>query len=197
MQHLSERAEVSEAEQRAEAELALVVAARSNPDAFAPLYRRYVEMIYRFCYRRLGTREEAEDATSITFQKALRALHRFHGGSFRAWLFAIADRTTLDRLRRGRREQPLDDAFLIPDRTNGPEALVLGADARDRLREALSVLTADQRRVIELRLSGLDTAEIAQAMERNRNAIDALQFRAVQRLRQVLIDAHPEGLLDG
>lgn len=197
MQQLDERSSVSEAEQRSAAELALVEAARDNPDAFAPLYQRYVDQIYRFCYRRLGTREEAEDATSITFQKALRSLRLFHGGSLRAWLFSIADRTTLDRLRRGRREQPLEHAFLVPDRGETPEEFALGADARRQLRQALSVLTPDQRRVIELRLSGLDTAEIAQAMERNRNAIDALQFRAVQRLRQVMAESHPEGLLDG
>ena len=197
MQWLDERSGVSEAEARADAEFALVQAARANAEAFTPLYQRYVDSIYRFCYRRLGTREEAEDATSVTFQKALRSLGSFQRGSFRAWLFAIADRTTLDRLRRGKREQPLEHAFLIPDRAQGPEEYALGADARHRLREALASLTADQRRVIELRLSGLDTAEIAQALERNRNAIDALQFRAVQRLRQVLIDAHPEGLLDG
>lgn len=187
---------VDEAERFAAAELALVEAARRDPDAFAPLYERYVAMIYRFCFRRLGTREEAEDATSITFQKALRSLRSFHGGSFRAWLFTIADRTTLDRLRRGKREQPLDQAFLIPDRTRSPEAEAVGADARRRLWEALVVLTPDQRRVIELRLSGLDFGEIAQVLNRNRNAIDALNFRAVQRLRQVLMTAHPEGLLD-
>ena len=197
MQQLDERTGMSEAEARADAEFALVQAARTNPEAFTPLYQRYVDPIYRFCHRRLGTREEAEDATSITFQKALRSLGSFQRGSFRAWLFAIADRTTLDRLRRGKREQPLEHAFLVPDRGETPEDLALGADARRQLQAALSVLTADQRRVIELRLSGLDTAEIAQVLDRNRNAIDALQFRAVQRLRQTMIEAHPEGLLDG
>lgn len=197
MQRLDEQSTMTEAEQRAAAEFALVEAARVDAGAFAPLYQRYVDQIYRFCYRRLGTREEAEDATSITFQKALRSLRSFHGGSFRAWVFSIADRTTLDRLRRGKREHPLEHAFLVPDRGETPEEFALGADARRQLREALSVLTPDQRRVIELRLSGLDTAEIAQALERNRNAIDALQFRAVQRLRQVMTETHPEGLLDG
>jgi DNA-directed RNA polymerase specialized sigma24 family protein len=37
--------------------------------------------------------------------------------------------------------------------------------------------------VVELRLSGLDGDEIARATGRSRNAVDALQFRAIARLR--------------
>ena len=52
----------------------LVLAAKRERAAFAPLYQRYVDPIYRYCYRCLGNRHTAEDATSLIFTKALAAL---------------------------------------------------------------------------------------------------------------------------
>src|SRR6478735_9142807 len=111
MTELQERGSPADTEH--DDEWMLVQAAIVDPAAFDPLYRRYVESIYRFCYRRLCVREEAEDATSVTFAKAMRSLASFRGGSFRAWLFSIADRTTLDHLRRSRREEPLESASFV------------------------------------------------------------------------------------
>lgn len=167
-----------------ESDADLVAAALEDPSAFAPLYRRHVDAIYRFCLRRLGTREDAEDATSHVFAKALASLGGFRGGSFRAWLFAIADRHTLDRMRIRRTNAPLNDAENVPDTGLSPEAAVLASDARVRLRQRLDCLTEDQRRVVELRLSGLTGDEIAATTGRSRNAVDALQFRAIARLRR-------------
>jgi RNA polymerase sigma-70 factor (ECF subfamily) len=134
----------------------------------------------------MGSREEAEDATAQVFTKALAALQTWRGGSFRAWLFAIADRHTLDQLRSRKSQYPLEAAELVPDRGPSPEAAVIDADARDSLHRLLVALTPDQRRVIELRLSGLNGDEIAHATGRSRNAVDALQFRAVARLRTLI-----------
>lgn len=184
MTELRERGSPSDTDR--DDEWMLVQAAIVDPAAFDPLYRRYVDTIYRFCYRRLGVREEAEDAASVTFAKAMRSLRSFRGGSFRAWLFAIADRTTLDRLRRSRREEPLETASFVPDTGETPEEFAINDEARRQLRAALVVLTTDQRRAVELRLSGLDGHEIAQAMGRNRNAIDALQHRALERMRRLM-----------
>jgi RNA polymerase sigma-70 factor (ECF subfamily) len=164
----------------------LIAAALRDRAEFAPLYRRYVGGIYAFCFRRLGSREEAEDAAAQVFTKALAALPSWRGGSFRAWLFAIADRQTLDRLRARKSEFPLDAAELIPHGGPSPEAAVIDADARASLRRLLAALTPDQRRVVELRLSGLNGDEIALATGRSRNAVDALQFRAVARLRNLI-----------
>ena len=44
--------------------------------SFGILYERYVDRIYAFCYRRLQSREAAEDATSQTFVKLLIALQK-------------------------------------------------------------------------------------------------------------------------
>lgn len=170
-------------EECAEDDATLVAAALRDRAAFGPLYRRYVDGIYGFCFRRMGSREEAEDATAQVFTKALASLPAWRGGSFRAWLFSIADRHTLDRLRAQKPVSPLEAAERIPHSGPSPEAEAIDADARDYLHGLLAVLTPDQRRVIELRLSGLDGDEIARATGRSRNAVDALQFRAISRLR--------------
>ncbi len=51
----------------------LVAQAQLDRQAFAPLYARYADPVYRYCYRRLGHPEVAADATSQTFARALAA----------------------------------------------------------------------------------------------------------------------------
>src|SRR5690242_1419996 len=90
---------------------ALVTQAQAGDRAaFALLYDRYVGPIYRFCYRRLGGKEDAEDATSSIFINALAALPTYCAdrGSFRSWLFAIAHHALIDHARSRRPTADLD-----------------------------------------------------------------------------------------
>lgn len=167
---------------------ALVVAAQRDRAAFAPLYARYARLVYRYCYRRLGDHEAAEDATSQTFIKALDGLGRFGGGSFRAWLFAIADRDVTDRYRRRRLQVGIDEATMLASAECGPEETAIAAETRWALYAALPRLTADQQRVVALRLSGLSGPEIAAVIGRDLEAVKGLQYRAYARLRCVLGD---------
>ena len=134
-------------------EAAIVARARLDPAAFAPLYQAYLAPVYRYCYRRLGSREAAEDATSLVFERVLRSLAAFRGGSFRAWLFAIAHNTVADSYRRRGSDPPISEALDIVDPAPPPEQVALRlADQRRLLTTALALLPADQRQVIELRL---------------------------------------------
>jgi DNA-directed RNA polymerase specialized sigma24 family protein len=81
-------------------EALLVARAKEDLTAFAPLYARYLTPVYRYCYARLGDREAAEDATSQVFTRALVALPEHRGGSFGAWLFAIALNVVANQHRR-------------------------------------------------------------------------------------------------
>jgi len=164
----------------------LVARARLEPRAFAPLYDRYLDPIYRYCYRRLGTREAAEDATSAVFARALAALPAYRDGSFRAWLFVIAHNIVIDTHRRRRPEQPLADQYEPVDRDPTPEEAALASDARQSVHDLLAILPADQRRVLELRLAGLTGAEIAHVLGRSVAAVKMLQLRAMTRLRAEL-----------
>src|SRR5687767_14154323 len=74
----------------------LVASAKRDRAAFAALYRRYVEPVYRYCDRCLGNRDAAEDATSLIFTKALAALATCRDDRFRSWLFTIAHNVIVD-----------------------------------------------------------------------------------------------------
>jgi RNA polymerase sigma-70 factor, ECF subfamily len=164
----------------------LVAAAQRDPRAFEPLYARYADPVYRYCWRRLGDADAAADATSLIFIKALAALPRYRAGSFRSWLFSIAHNTVVDGLRSTRHDAPFDPAFDPVDPAPGPEELALAGDAGRQVRSLLGRLSTDQRHVVELRLAGLTDREIATALGRNLPAVRMLQTRAVARLRTLM-----------
>lgn len=166
----------------------LAARAREHPAAFAPLYRRYARPVYLYCFRRLGNRELAEDATSQVFTKALAAMPRYRGDAFRAWLFTIAHHVVADVYRRRRPVAPLDDAWNVADDTVSPEESAINADGDRTVLHLLSHLTPDQRDVVELRLTGLNGVEIAQVLGKRPATIRATQFRAYQRLRELLTE---------
>ncbi len=165
----------------------LVRLAKADRQAFGLLYDRYVDRVYRYCYRRLQTREAAEDATSQVFIRAMTAIasHR-DGTSFPAWLFTIAERVVIDVWRRQRPQVSIDDIPERMDHDPTPEQAALDSEDRAALRTLLHQLPDDQRRAIELRLADLTGPEVAQVMGRPSGAIKMLQFRAITTLRRLL-----------
>lgn len=174
---------------RADDDAALVASAQRDYAAFGPLYDRYAEPVYRYCYRRMGSHEAAADATSQTFLKALAALPRYRAGSFRGWLFAIAANVVTDVHRRRGVGLFTSDPSLVEavvDRAPGPEAVALAAEERQSVGDLLARLTPEQRHVVELRLAGLTGPEIATALGISIAAVRSSQFRAYTRLRRWL-----------
>jgi RNA polymerase sigma-70 factor (ECF subfamily) len=160
---------------------------------FDAVYEQHVDTVYAYCHRQLGQRELAEDATSITFTKALQAFPSFHGDAHRAWLLTIARNTVIDLLRRQRPTVTLNGELDVADGEPSPEEQALGRDEERSLDALLGHLTAEQREVVELRLSGLSGAEIAAAIGKEVAAVNALQYRAVRRLRDLQRDALAQG----
>lgn len=164
----------------------LVARAKEDREAFALLYRRYAGRVYRYCYSRLGSREAAEDATSQTFYKVLLAIPHYRPGPFTAWIFTIAHNVVVDSVRVRQPQAPLEAAGDPPDRAPTPEELAVAADERRSLHALLDRLSVEQRRVVQLRLAGLTTLEIATLTERSPAAVKMLQFRALERLRELM-----------
>ena len=178
-------------------EATLIARAQGDRQAFAILYRHYLPDVYRYCYRRLGSEPVAEDATSLVFTRALMALPRFASGSFRAWLFTIAQHVVIDEVRRTRPAASLDAAAHLTDPAPSPEEALLDAEHERCLATVLRQLPPAQQQVLELRLAGLTAPEIATVLGRSHGTIRNLQHRALVRLRALLSPDPAEGVSDG
>lgn len=169
---------------------ALVAEAQHDLQAFSALYERYADPVLRYCYHRLGTWSEAEDAAQQIFLNAYIALGRFQDreGSFRSWLFTVAHHEVANRHRGQQRRPtvPLTAAESLCDQGPTPEDQAIAADRHDRVHVLLGRLSHDQQRVLELRFAGLTDGEIAAVLGRRPGAVRGVQARAVARLRQLL-----------
>jgi RNA polymerase sigma-70 factor (ECF subfamily) len=167
-------------------------------DAFGELYDRYVDLVYRYVYYRVGSAQVAEDLTSETFLRALRRLSSFtwQGRDVGAWFVTIARNLIADHYKssRYRLELTTEDVTTVSESRashDGPEGAVLEAMQNKVLLEAVRKLNAEQQECIVLRfLQGLSVAETALAMGKNDGAIKALQYRAIRTLGRLL----PEGV---
>ena len=169
-------------------ERTLVEQARSDPDAFAALYRRYVGRVHAFAYRRSGSREVAEDVTAATFERALRGLAGFEwrGGGFGSWLFRIAANQLADQHRGDSRDARAYEAVEAmaagPDDGSGGSGRAVG-----ELRRALSTLRPRYQEAISLRyLAGLSHEEAAAALGVSKPVMAVTLHRALAALRRAM-----------
>jgi RNA polymerase sigma-70 factor (ECF subfamily) len=170
----------------------LAAQALRDADAFALLFDRYWESVFRFCYYRLGDWHQAEDAAGQVFVNAFDSLGRFDShdrdDAFRAWLFGIARHVVASNVRYLTKHPiaPLDAADDVADATASLEEIAIATERHERLRQAMSQMPADQRELLELRLAGLSAAQIGEILGKSQEAVRKAQSRTVGSLRAAL-----------
>ena len=171
------------------------LAARGDADAFIQLYRRHLPAVYRYAYARTGNRQDAEDVTALAFERAWAALPRYRAtGSFRGWLFTIAQRALADHRRRRRPETVPVEALaeVLPDPASGPEGAALAAEELRLALHLLGGLGRAQQKVLALRFfASLRYDEIATVLGMREPAVKMLAYRALDALRRRYPDARP------
>jgi RNA polymerase sigma-70 factor (ECF subfamily) len=159
-----------------------------NPRIIGAVYDRYFEDVYRFVYYRLNDEQIAEDISSDVFVRLLEAVQKRRGPrtNLKGWLLATASHAVADYLRQAYRRPTEELSDAMPD--NGAPSLTDEVDRREKVgsvQEAYAQLTAEQQNVLALRFGdGYSLEETAGVMQKNVNAVKALQFRALAALQR-------------
>jgi RNA polymerase sigma factor (sigma-70 family) len=152
----------------------LLIASRTEPEAFTELYRRHAEDLLRYFARRTLDPETAAELTAETFAEAFasRATYRDQGVNGVAWLYGIARHRLGRFFRSGRVDAAARRKLGMPERDlpsedyERIEDLIDFAPIREALAEALETLSPDQREAMRLRvIDGLGYAEVAERLE--------------------------------
>jgi RNA polymerase sigma-70 factor (ECF subfamily) len=170
----------------------LLQAAQDDPAAFAVLYRRHLQGVYRYLLIRSGNEQDAQDLTSQTFLAAWSGRQSYRGaGAVRAWLLRIAWHKLNDHWRHGRTWLPLEAADRVAD-PGSPVDEQVGHRLRvERVAAALQALSPDRAEALALRLfAGLSASEVAGVMGRSEAAVRMLLHRGLHDLQERL--APPE-----
>jgi RNA polymerase sigma factor (sigma-70 family) len=181
-------------------------AAAGDGDAFAELYERHESRAFNLCYRILGSRDDAADATQEAFVGVLRRLPQLadRDFAFGSYVLTSARNACYDLIERRKRTQPSDEipesatpmgggvggggvGFDPGDPEDDPERKVLLEARNEEIRVANLALPERQREVLALReLEELSYDEIAELMDMNRNSVAQLISRARINLRDAL-----------
>ena len=159
--------------------------------AFAQLYDEHVWNVYGFFGYRVRSREEAEDLTQLTFERALRAWNRFDSNraGARTWLLAIAQNVLVDHYRtdRSARHEPILEGEAGEARLGHAEPREHGLGLSPELEAALTRLGGRERELIALRYGGdLNAPEIAELTGLSVANVHQILSRSLRKLQAEL-----------
>lgn len=166
--------------------------AAGDRNALAELYSRTAAQMLGLVIRMIPRREAAEEILHDAYLRIWHNAATFSSqrGSAMSWMVAIVRNAALDRLRRQRRDVPLEELpeyDAEPDEADGPAAdAIATADGR-MLADCLGQLELDQRNCLLLAYyHGLTHEELAQRLDRPMGTVKSWIRRALLRLRQGL-----------
>jgi RNA polymerase sigma factor (sigma-70 family) len=159
-------------------------AARGDRRAFAEIYRRYDQDLYRFCLAMVGNPQDAQDTLQNTMVKVLRGLPGEERTiQLKPWLYRIARNESIETLRKRRESSELEPQHAVA------VGVTETAETRERLRTLLAdleVLPERQRSALVMReLAGLGYDQIGAAFGTSAAVARQTLYEARLSLRQL------------
>ena len=169
--------------------------ARAKKDALSELYDRYNRLVFSVAYAIVRDRAIAEEVTLDVFVRVWQRAKTYQPerAKVSTWLVAITRHHAIDILRRQKshpEESSLDwetsalqNGFAYHDPEEGTEL----TSQRERVREAIAQLPAEQRKALALAyFRGYSHTQIADALKQPLGTIKTRIRLAMQKLRQLL-----------
>jgi RNA polymerase sigma-70 factor, ECF subfamily len=156
---------------------------------FASAYEEHLWQVYGFFAYRGRSREEAEDLTQLTFERALRAWGRYDPSKAQlgTWLLTIARNLLIDRYRAAAAAPPTETIDDTPDHRLPTAELDASLWLRPELELALAGLDQRAREIVALRfgadLTGPEIADVTGLTVAN---VQQILSRSLRQLRSDL-----------
>ena len=167
--------------------------AAGDQSALAALYDATNRFIYSLILRVLGDMGSAEEVLIDVYTQLWRQAANYDAnrGAPLAWMATIARSRAIDRLRSSwqdqHRKESLDVLGDAPANAASPEESAAASERQRFVREALNLLTPEQRRVIELAYySGLSHSEIAEKLNQPLGTVKTRTRLGMMKLREAL-----------
>jgi len=164
------------------------------PDPFERLFLDEYPKVVAIAYRVLADRSAAEDVAQDVFIQFHRRVSPDYERAA-GWLHAAAVHSALNVIRGARRRAQRETAHAVdPAQPTGanPERLVVEAESRREVRQALRKLPQRTAALLMLRYSGLSYAEVATALGLKVGNVGTLLRRAEDAFRKEVNRATPE-----
>ena len=155
---------------------------------FETVYNRYSKDVFKFCLSLCGSCATADDITSETFLKAIKASGSFKGDcSVKVWLCQIAKNTYYDYLRKNSKLTELTDDLPV---TSDFELELLNKAEALKIHKLLHKLDEPYKEIFSLRIfSELSFAEIGEIFGKSESWARVTFHRAKIKLKEVWSDA--------
>lgn len=166
-------------------------AQKGNTEAFGKIYDALVKPVYRYIYYRVD-KHIAEDLTEETFLKVWQNLSKYTPGKhpFSAWVFRIAHNLVVDHYRKNDNAEiasEIEEGYMDEKLDASPSYRINLRLNEVRLRKAINELPENYQQVIILKyINEEENATIAKVIGKSEGAVRTLQFRALEKLRNIL-----------
>jgi RNA polymerase sigma-70 factor (ECF subfamily) len=153
---------------------------------FTNIYQTYFDDIYRFVYYKVYQTEDAEDLTSLVFQKVYMALDKFDSkkASLKTWIYTIARNTVIDFYRKNYETNNIDEFLNLSSKED------LEEDAKNKImleniKSYLEKLNPEQREIVILRVwEDKPFQEIAEIMGKKEGAVKMSFKRSILKIKK-------------
>lgn len=168
----------------------VTLAKNGDTNAFGMIYDILVKPVYRYIYYRVES-QIAEDLTEETFLKAWQNLAQYKEGKhpFSAWVFRIAHNLLCDYYRKQQVGHPSEMDENMPDtKLDSSPSHQLNIKLNQlKLRKAIRQLPENYQQIIVLKyINEEENDVIAKVIGKSEGAVRTLQFRALEKLRNLL-----------
>ena len=157
-----------------------------DKQAFHIIYEQTYGKVARYVGKLVTDETLAEDVLVQTYTVAWQKMANFHGSSrLTTWLIGIARNIAFKEFRKNKFHEPFNETYLAADSTS--HLLPEKKDREEKMKQALTVLSANHREVLELVFyQGLTYPEVSTLIHIPVNTVKTRVFHAKKALKESL-----------